>query len=129
MGKGRERVGVDEDAGKNAVTDFQVLERAGIASTGLLYGRVRDERISCARIASRSVVQSWATVNTVGATPLSKGCRRTQRSFSCMLEIAIPQDGGRDLRIVAPLPAHMRDVWKMLGFEDEPPIEPFDGID
>ena len=29
MGKGRERVGVDEDAGKNAITDFQVLERAG----------------------------------------------------------------------------------------------------
>ena len=44
-------------------------------------------------------------------------------------EIAIPQDGGRDLRIVAPAPAHMRDVWQMLGFEDEPPIEPFDGID
>ncbi|MEC7657616.1 MAG: RluA family pseudouridine synthase [Pseudomonadota bacterium] len=130
MGKGRERVGVNEDAGKNAITDFQVLERAGNRLNWVALwprtGRTHQLRAHCVAIGCPILGDGKYGGRDAFIEGLPASAKKLQLHAR---EIEIPQDGGRDLRIVAPLPSHMWDVWEMLGFEDELPIEPFDVTD
>jgi 23S rRNA pseudouridine955/2504/2580 synthase len=130
IGKGRERVGVDEDAGKKAVTDFQVLERAGNRLNWVALwprtGRTHQLRAHCVAIGCPILGDGKYGGSAAFIEGLPASAKKLQLHAR---EIIIPQEGRLDQRFVAPLPPHMMDVWKMLGFEDEPPVQPFDGID
>ena len=111
MGKGRERVGVNEDAGKNAITDFQVLERAGNRLNWVALwprtGRTHQLRAHCVAIGCPILGDGKYGGRGAFIEGLPANAKKLQLHAR---EIEIPQDGGRDWRIVAPLPPHMRDV-------------------
>tara|TARA_B100000676_G_C18057119_1_gene835197 strand:- start:84 stop:1067 length:984 start_codon:yes stop_codon:yes gene_type:complete len=129
IGKGRERVGVDEDVGKKAVTDFQVLERAGNRLNWVALwprtGRTHQLRVHCVAVGCPILGDGKYGGGAAFIEGLPENAKRLQLHAR---EIVIPQKGRLDQRFVAPLPPHMMDVWEMLGFDVDRPIQRFDGI-
>ena len=129
IGKGRERVGVDEDAGKKAVTDFQVLDRAGNRLNWVALwprtGRTHQLRAHCVAIGCPILGDGKYGGSAAFIEGLPASAKKLQLHAR---EIIIPQEGALEQRFVAPLPPHMIDVWKMLGFDGELAIQPFEGV-
>ena len=120
MRRGSEKVEADTAAGRSATTLYQVVARSGKKASWLLLmpltGRTHQLRVHCAHL---------------GMPILGDGkyggkaafLERPQLPRQLMLlarELALlhPIDG-TTLRIQAPLPPHMAEAWRMLGFDPD----------
>lgn len=118
---GQERmVAVDDDDAKRAVTDYQVVEEARIASFLALRprtGRTHQVRVHCAAIGSPIVGDGkygGAAAHIDGvAGKLHLFCR----------EMTFPHPHGKMLTLSAPLTGHMRDTWRFFGFSESAQVD------
>jgi 23S rRNA pseudouridine955/2504/2580 synthase len=115
-GRGGERMQVDDEDGKSAVTYYRVIDHTGGQASWLallpITGRTHQLRAHCVALGTPILGDGkygGATAHLagiVGATGLHLHAR----------SLDIPSPAGGRLRVTAPLPPHMRDTWNALGF-------------
>ncbi|HEY4943255.1 MAG TPA: RluA family pseudouridine synthase [Rhizomicrobium sp.] len=121
-------VDADEEGAKEAVTDFVIVATAGEDYAWLvvkpLTGRTHQIRVHLASIGTPIVGDfKYGGTDVRGRGDIENRLHLHARS----IDIARP-DGGR-LTAVAPLPVHMLNTWKLLGFDPERPGNPFERPD
>ena len=127
-GSGGERVRVAEDAGRKAVTEYAVLGTAGARAAWLalspLTGRTHQLRVHCAAIGAP--IQGDGKYG--GAKAILGGAVDDKLHLHAR-RIVIPRASGLGaggiVDISAPLPPHMAQTWKLLGFDPDDRRDPF----
>ena len=124
VGPGGERMMGDDDAGKPAVTLYQVLETAGRKAAWLalapLTGRTHQLRTHCAAMGTPIVGDGkYGGDDAYLRGAISPLLHLHARSIS------IPRPRGGVLNVKAPLPPHMRETWKLFGLDEEDDRDPF----
>jgi 23S rRNA pseudouridine955/2504/2580 synthase len=127
-GKGGERVRADPDAGKHAVTYYNVIDSAGEHASWLallpVTGRTHQLRAHCAAIGTPIL----GDPKYGGAAAEFAGVPNARRLHLHARELSIPRPQGGILRVTAPLPPHMRQSWEFFGFPGDAK-DPFAGLD
>jgi 23S rRNA pseudouridine955/2504/2580 synthase len=115
-GPGGERIQVDDEDGKSAVTYYRVIDHTGDGASWLallpITGRTHQLRAHCAAIGTPIIGDGKYGS---GAAHLA-GVVAASRLHLHASSLAIPSPEGGLLRVTAPLPRHMRETWDLLGF-------------
>jgi len=133
-GPERQNIGVDEEEGKPAVTEFRVLERAHKQSAFLAFwprtGRTHQIRVHAAlmgtpiigdrKYGEREIEHEHEKIGLEGIN-LAAGLHLHARRIIC----PHPVYKGKKLDITAPLPAELIKSWKAMGFESNSKADPF----
>ena len=113
-------VQVDENMGKTAKTRFRVIDNAGKAVTWLelepLTGRTHQLRVHCQLMGNPIVGDGKygdRESDVFEETGIAKKLHLHARALS------LPRRNKAPIEITAPLPQHMLDTWKILGFDPE----------
>ena len=113
---GAERVHADDEDGKNAVTYYRVLDQAGDRAAWLalmpVTGRTHQLRAHCAALGT-PILGDGKYGGAAAHLPGSAAAARLQLHAR---SLEIPSPAGGSLRITAPLPPHMKEVWGFFGF-------------
>ncbi|HYM33714.1 MAG TPA: RluA family pseudouridine synthase, partial [Candidatus Cybelea sp.] len=124
LGPAGERVMADDDAGKRAVTWYAVVETAGRRAAWLALmpetGRTHQLRAHCAYLGTPIVGDGKYGADTAGL-----GAEISRKLHLHARSLTLPHPDGGTLSVTAPLPAHMRETWAMLGFEERSAEDPF----
>jgi 23S rRNA pseudouridine955/2504/2580 synthase len=127
-GRGGERVRADPDAGKHAVTYYNVVDSAGERASWLallpVTGRTHQLRAHCVAIGAPIL----GDPKYGGAGAQLAGMPNARRLHLHARELSIPHPRGGVLRVTAPLPPHMRQSWEFFGFPADAK-DPFGGLD
>jgi 23S rRNA pseudouridine955/2504/2580 synthase len=122
-GGGRERVHADE-GGKSAVTFYRVIDDAGgrVSWVALLpvTGRTHQLRAHCAALGTPILGDGKYG----GAAAQLPGGAAAHRLHLHARSLELPHPDGGTLRVIAPLPPHMRRLWEFFGFAADCP-DPF----
>lgn len=134
-GTNRERMRVDEEEGKYAVTDYSVIETANTEAAFVAFWphtgrthqiRAHAEVMNCPIIGDpkykrREIVHEHEVVD-LSALPLADRLHLHAFKISC------PHPSGKGvLDVSAPLAPELRKSWQELGFDPDYNEEPFDG--
>ncbi len=115
-GRGGERVRPDEEAGKDAVTYYRVIDNAGERASWLallpMTGRTHQLRAHCAAIGTP--ILGDGKYGGAGAHLGGGFAAHALHLHARSLEI--PHPVGGTLRVTAKLPPHMQKLWDFLGF-------------
>ncbi len=127
-GRDGERVRADPEEGKHAVTYYRVIDSAGDRASWLallpVTGRTHQLRAHCAAIGTSILGDPK-----YGApAPQLAGVPNADRLHLHARELSVPHPAGGILRIVAPLPAHMKQSWQFFGFPNDAK-DPFVALD
>jgi 23S rRNA pseudouridine955/2504/2580 synthase len=132
LGRQGERVmAVDEDDedARRAVTLYDTLDAAGPKAAWLalwpVTGRTHQLRAHCALIGTP--ILGDAKYSEEGAAAL--GPAPARRLHLHARSIAVPHPSGGTLSVSAPLPADLRETWKLFGFDPERNDDPFEGVE
>lgn len=114
---GGEAVAPDPDAGQKAATAFRVIDRAGSRAAFVALwpktGRTHQLRVHCAAIGHPILGDGKYG----GPTAFPGGDGIARRLHLHARRLVLPHPTGRSqIDVIAPLPDHMADTWKMLGF-------------
>lgn len=119
-GRAGEKVGVDEDEGKRAITLYRMVDRAGRRAAWLamepLTGRTHQLRVHAAEALGTPIHgdgKYGGKEAFLEAPGLSRKLHLHARA------IRIPHPAGGLLEVTAPLPEHMRRTWDFLGFSED----------
>lgn len=132
MGGGRmgDKVQVDEDEGRRAVTYYRVVESALKKAAWLEMeprtGRTHQLRAHCALIGTP--IQGDGKYGGQEAYITGQGVSKKLHLHARAIEVPHPRGGGT-IRAVAPLPEHMLASWSFFGFEENSAGEPFVAFD
>ena len=111
--------------GKSAVTDFSTVETAGGKAAWLaldpLTGRTHQLRVHCAHLGTPVVGDGKYG----GAEAFLDSAEIAERLHLHARAIRIPHPAGGMIELMAPLPPHMRDTWRFLGFDEAAEADPF----
>ncbi|HKS88552.1 MAG TPA: RluA family pseudouridine synthase [Stellaceae bacterium] len=125
---GRERVRLDDEAGKSAVTYYRVVDAAGSRASWLallpLTGRTHQLRAHCAALGTPILGDGKYG----GQAAQLPGGAAAHRLHLHARSLALPHPAGGRLAVTAPLPPHMRRLWQFFGFADDIP-DPFAELD
>jgi len=117
-GAGGERVRVAED-GKRAITNYRVIENAGRLAAWLSLephtGRTHQLRVHCNELGTPILGDGKYGGKSAFFEGGSKSSRQLQLHSKA---IRIPNPCGGMLEVSAPLPDHMVEVWRFLGFNE-----------
>jgi|TARA_B100002003_G_scaffold196799_1_gene187073 23S rRNA pseudouridine955/2504/2580 synthase len=114
-----ERVRVDRQTGKQAITDFALIEKIGEQAAWLALwprtGRTHQLRAHCAAIGTPILGDGkYGGIDaTLPGMDLGAGLHLHARA------IALPHPDGGTLSVEAPIPAHFRTTMRALGFNPE----------
>ncbi len=130
LGAGGEKTVTDADGGKSAVTYYRVMETAARQVSRLalwpLTGRTHQLRVHCAEVLGRPIVGDGKYG---GAPAFLAADGLAKRPHLHAHSIVMPHPGdasGRHLlQVTAPLPPHMREAWKIFGFDANDESDPF----
>lgn len=114
---GFEKMGVDEDAGKRAVTEYRVLDTAGqklaLVELSPVTGRMHQLRVHMAHIGCPIVGDGKYG----GPQAFLEGMKIAPKLHLHAHRIIIPDLFGRTIQADAPLPKHMLESMASLGLE------------
>jgi 23S rRNA pseudouridine955/2504/2580 synthase len=121
-----ERVQIDEVAGKRAVTDYAVIDKAGAEITWLalhpITGRTHQLRVHCQAIGTPILGDGKYG----GKQAFPAGLAYAQQLHLHAYEIDIPHPAGGRLHVTAPPPEHFGETMKTFGFYSDAYEDPFD---
>lgn len=126
-GAGRERMEWDNEDGKSAVTDYRVVDTAARKITWLELwpktGRTHQLRAHCMLIGTPIVGDAKYALDQRHADQVvdfHDGLLSDVADRMCLhaRELVIERPGKKALTVTAPLPKHMKDVFKDLGFSE-----------
>ncbi len=124
---GKERVHIDDQDGRKALTQYHVLDHAGKAAALValapLTGRTHQLRAHMAAIGTPIAGDGKYGGN--GARLPVEGVERKLHLHARRLVLPHPSGGGRPIDVTAPLPAAMRNSLALLGLEARLVDEPF----
>lgn len=127
-GRGGERVRPDNEAGRDAVTYYRVIDNAGSRASWLalmpVTGRTHQLRAHCAAIGTPIL----GDAKYGDATAHLAGVPEARRLHLHARFLSIPHPQGGTLQVAAPLPRHMRKVWEFFDFPDDVG-DPFVGLE
>jgi 23S rRNA pseudouridine955/2504/2580 synthase len=125
-----ERVGIDEEEGRHAVTRYAMIERAGNRAAWLALmpetGRTHQLRAHCVVLGTPILGDGkyGGAEAHISREELPRKLHLHARS------IRIPHPGGKGwIEATAPLPPHMQTTWKFFGFQAEPAEDPFAALE
>ncbi len=111
--------------GQAAITDFKVIERVGRRAAWLalrpLTGRTHQLRVHCAAIGAPIMGDGKYG----GAAAYLAGGGFSKQLHLHARALTLPRRDGGELRLVAPLPAHMAETWRLFGFDAKTEDDPF----
>ena len=114
---GREKMVVDLEAGKSAITDYEVIENAARRAAWLALhphtGRTHQLRVHCAAIGTPILGDGKYG----GAESRLDGVPGSDKLHLHARAITFLHPSGGELTITAPLPAVMKKTWDFLGFD------------
>ena len=109
-----------DEAGRPAVTDYRVVERAGRRAAWLalepLTGRTHQLRAHCALIGTPILGDGKYG----GAAAFLEGAGIGERLHLHARTIRLPHPAGGEVTVTAPLPPHMLATWRFFGFSEHP---------
>ncbi len=112
-------VQVDENMGKSAKTRFRMIDHIGKQAAWMelepLTGRTHQLRVHC-QLMGNSIIGD-GKYGEMDSAVFEAGISRQLHLHARML--SIPVKNRPPIEITAPLPAHMLDTWKTLGFDPE----------
>jgi 23S rRNA pseudouridine955/2504/2580 synthase len=114
----------DAGDGQAAVTDFSVMDRIGKQAAWLALrprtGRTHQLRVHCAAIGTPILGDGkYGGAGAFLSGVSSKALHLHARA------ITVPKRGGGVVRVIAPLPDHMRETWRLFGFNPKDESDPF----
>jgi len=124
---GKERMEWDDEDGKSAVTDYRVVDAAARKISWLELmprtGRTHQLRAHCTLIGTPIVGDAKYAIKQVHVDQrmdLSEGLLSEIADRMCLhaRSLVIERPGKKALTVTAPLPKHMKDAFKDLGFEE-----------
>ena len=122
--RGGERVS-GAQGGKPAVTRYRVIDALGRRCAWLALmphtGRTHQLRAHCAALGAPIVGDGKFG----GQAAFLGGEGIARRLHLHARAVVLPGPGGREVRIVAPLPDHMRETWRHLGFDPDAEADAF----
>lgn len=127
-GPGGERVARDDDEGKRAVTLYatvdSALERCAWLAMRPVTGRTHQLRVHAAEALGTPIVgdMKYGGDRALLATDAVKPQLHLHARA-----LDVPHPAGGRLKLVAPLPPHMRESWKFFGFDLETDTDPLLG--
>lgn len=117
-GRVGEQMVVDQESGQKAVTEFQVIDRAGKRAAWLalwpLTGRTHQLRVHCT--AMDTPILGDGKYGGKAAFLPGDGVARRMHLHARRIRIRHPN--GRPLEVAAPLPEDLRATWRFFGFEE-----------
>ena len=117
-GKGQERVGVDEDEGKRAVTHYQVLEvaanQAAFVAMRPITGRTHQLRAHMAALGT----PIHGDGKYGGRSAFLEADELPKKMHLHARHLKVSRPDGRVLEATAPLPDHMKTAWELFNFDD-----------
>ena len=120
-----ERMAPDEENGERAITYYRTVAHAGERFAWLalepVTGRTHQLRVHCALMGTPILGDGKYG----GAEAHPAGLPQPRKLHLHARAIALPHPRGGTLTVVAPLPAHMRETWKFLGFAESDEPDPF----
>jgi 23S rRNA pseudouridine955/2504/2580 synthase len=116
-GKMGDRVRVDDDQGKVAKTRFRIIDNAGKSFSWLelepFTGRTHQLRVHCQVMDTPIVGDPKYSVSDVEHAD-AEIARKLHLHARLLV---LPRPGKRALEILAPMPPHMTETWRHLGFD------------
>jgi len=123
--KSGERMVVDEFEGKRALTVFQTIDQAGRRAVWLemepITGRTHQLRVHMQAIGTPILGDGKYG----GGEAFLPGAEVPKQLHLHARAIRFPHPGGGMFEIIAPLPAHMKETWAYLGFDEASAPQPF----
>jgi len=114
-----ERVQADDEEGKTAITYYRVIDQAGARASWLallpVTGRTHQLRAHCAALGTPILGDGKYG----GAAAHLAGGTEARRLHLHARSLEIPLPNGGTLRVIAPLPPHMRQTWEFFGFASD----------
>ena len=124
-----ERVGIDEEEGRHAVTRYAMIERAGNRAAWVALmpetGRTHQLRAHCVILGTP--ILGDGKYGGIEAHLARENLPRKLHLHARSLKIPHPRKGW--IEATAPLPPHMKATWKFFGFSAEPESDPFAGLE
>jgi 23S rRNA pseudouridine955/2504/2580 synthase len=124
-----ERVGVDEDEGRHAVTRYSMIERAGNRAAWVALmpetGRTHQLRAHCVILGTP--ILGDGKYGGIEAHLARENLSRKLHLHARSIKIPHPRKGW--IEATAPLPPHMLETWKFFGFSSETDGDPFAGFE
>jgi len=122
-----ERVVADEE-GKRAITCYRTVAHAGDKFAWLalepVTGRTHQLRAHAAALGTPILGDGKYG----GAAAHPAGVPQARKLQLHARALALPRPDGTLLKVTAPLPAHMRELWKFFGFAEADERDPFAGL-
>ncbi len=120
-----ERVVADDEEGERALTYYRTVAHAGDRFAWLalepVTGRTHQLRVHCAALGTPILGDGKYGHN----ESRPAGLPELRKLHLHARAVALPHPHGGTLTVTAPLPAHMRETWKFLGFDDSEAADPF----
>ena len=124
-----ERVGIDEEEGRHAITRYSMIERAGNRAAWVALmpetGRTHQLRAHC--IILGTPIMGDGKYGGIDSHLARENLSRKLHLHARSIKIPHPRKGW--IEATAPLPPHMKATWKFFGFQSETDGDPFAGLE
>jgi len=125
----REKMAVDEEEGRRAITYYTVIEQAAQKAAWLallpVTGRTHQLRVHCTEIGTPILGDGKYG----GEAALLTGLEHARKLHLHARSISLKRPDGKTLTVTAPLPPHMQTTWKFFGFAADTEGDPFAALE